>query len=515
MRKPILALTMLALTVLVANCGKSGDDGPGRPIGTIREEALLCPEPGYRFYECFQLTKAIPAPVGTKVAFIAGHSYQDEEIMVWDYGRNTLQNVTRNFGKRSCYARIRWSPDGRAIAAPLHNLPGSGNPLYVLWLDTGQQTSLGGCDVSNYAWSPDGKRIAYADVDRHLYVANVDGSDRKRLTKKPHLAIHDLVWWRDGGREVIAFVAGWLMPEKNVFVAPTTGAGETQITKKGNYGYLDLDDDGRSLQVVRLNGEKDLPMDRLRIAPGSHKETFVEKMKEYLNLNQGTLEVLHPHLDKVVLANGATLNGRVVAGFLLERALENAKEQAAKIPFALQPDPATTEPKGPMVRLPKTPLPLRSTTVVASTVLEADRVSRVFEVGPVGLELLGIQVQPMGEAQAEVRVLLRYEHRIGQAYLSTTGSPVMPFEVQEQYRPATPQETARNLRGHYRSYSIAVSDVTVDPTTGVWSRMTFRLLRYDEAQQMPSIRQAEPSLGKKVSPSRISLPSVRPEPAPK
>jgi Tol biopolymer transport system component len=88
-----------------------------------------------------------------------------------------------------------WSPDGRTIA-----IERPWDDLYTIRPDgTGRHrlTRLG--DVRHPVWSPDGKRIAFVhythadDPDRAfvLYVANADGSGRRRLTS---LAADDPVW---------------------------------------------------------------------------------------------------------------------------------------------------------------------------------------------------------------------------------------------------------------------------------------------------------------------------------
>jgi len=70
--------------------------------------------PGYSL-PLFNLSQPIPSNKGDKVAFIAGHSYEDEEIVVWDHAKDILINVSRNFRNRSTYARLQWSPlDGQA-----------------------------------------------------------------------------------------------------------------------------------------------------------------------------------------------------------------------------------------------------------------------------------------------------------------------------------------------------------------------------------------------------------------
>jgi Tol biopolymer transport system component len=80
-----------------------------------------------------------------------------------------------------------------------------------------------GSDVSAYAWSPDGSRIAYLDMQGALRVVRPDGTTRRLLAgSSPSRGHWGLTWSPDG--KAIAVVAG-----------PATGPPATS-----GKGYLDL-----------------------------------------------------------------------------------------------------------------------------------------------------------------------------------------------------------------------------------------------------------------------------------
>jgi len=171
--------------------------------------------------------------------------------------------------------RIDWSPDGRSIAleySPRPHRPG----IYVMnadgsgrrWLADGTRplwsprgdviafraadrdaglwsinadgsgertltTHLYAVDGSQgYAWSPDGRKIAFtfgrfpADLENtEIYVMNADGSGRRNLTR--HGGADDHAAWSPDGRKIAFSRSG------EIYVMNADGSGQRNLSEKG------------------------------------------------------------------------------------------------------------------------------------------------------------------------------------------------------------------------------------------------------------------------------------------
>jgi TolB protein len=100
-----------------------------------------------------------------------------------------------------------WSPDGKRLAFSfcLQSGPQGNLDVYLADADGSNPVKLAGdrgklSHEEFPAWSPDGKQIAYsstADGNQELYIADVEGPQRRRITSDPALDTHP-VWSRDG-----------------------------------------------------------------------------------------------------------------------------------------------------------------------------------------------------------------------------------------------------------------------------------------------------------------------------
>ncbi len=94
-----------------------------------------------------------------------------------------------------------WSPDGKYIAFTSLRLNNQPN-IYILNLEDNSVVSLAepdGRPNSQPHWSPDGQHLVYINSDGRVWVMDVDGSNRRRLTiGEGDASSNDPVWSLDG-----------------------------------------------------------------------------------------------------------------------------------------------------------------------------------------------------------------------------------------------------------------------------------------------------------------------------
>ena len=128
-----------------------------------------------------------------------------------------------------------WSPDGKRIAfAHVDSSPGNGPDanagLWVVNADGSNPRRVVRYAVgSNPAWSPDGRRIAFRRFDRlagnsDLYVVNADGSGLRRLTRHAENVPRSFAWSPDG--RTIAF-----LHNREVYIVKADGSDERRLTQ--------------------------------------------------------------------------------------------------------------------------------------------------------------------------------------------------------------------------------------------------------------------------------------------
>ncbi|HJP67163.1 MAG TPA: protein kinase [Actinomycetota bacterium] len=89
---------------------------------------------------------------------------------------------------------------------------------------------------SDAAWSPDGRRIAFASSragNWDVYVINIDGTGLKRLTTSP--ATERTPTWTEDGRS-IAYMSD-AGPAKNIWMMNADGTDQRQITREGSENF--------------------------------------------------------------------------------------------------------------------------------------------------------------------------------------------------------------------------------------------------------------------------------------
>ena len=147
-----------------------------------------------------------------------GDGSPDKEIWVMgtDGGRQ------RKLADGCCFA---WSPDGRAIAFVT-----AGGGLSTINVDGTELRSLtlGGADGTP-SWSPDGRRIVY-ESERGLFVAQTNGGAPTRLTHGDDASPD----WSPNGRKIV-FERFFFRPNENgnsIFVVNADGSGVRQLTQE-------------------------------------------------------------------------------------------------------------------------------------------------------------------------------------------------------------------------------------------------------------------------------------------
>jgi len=172
------------------------------------------------------------SPDGKRIAYVLTKadlekSAYDSDVWIIDADGTNGRQLTR---ARGADFRPRWSPDGKTIAF-LSDRDGR-NAIWLLDPTGGEPRKLaeGPTPLREYEWSPDGKSIAFTRIDEmtpdeekrakekddarvvgegkkyvHLYLANVDSGNIRRLTGGP-FSIWTFDWSPDG--KTIAFDRG-------------------------------------------------------------------------------------------------------------------------------------------------------------------------------------------------------------------------------------------------------------------------------------------------------------------
>jgi Tol biopolymer transport system component len=170
--------------------------------------------------------------VWKKIAFVASASYHGAgDIFVMNADGSGLRNVTSTVTTSFDFA---WSPDGRRIAyLDYDGLVGPSAPLYVVNADgTGKQRLTGPLmvDLGSPSWSPDGRTIAFTGRGGDVYTVHADGTELHKLTHGPGWDVG--AEWSPDGRH-IAFVSSrddTAHRTYDLFVMNSDGSGQRNLT---------------------------------------------------------------------------------------------------------------------------------------------------------------------------------------------------------------------------------------------------------------------------------------------
>jgi TolB protein len=174
------------------------------------------------------LTRGEPSPFLTRIAFVR-KAGANRDIFVADWDGNNARALTSG----GTHLLPALGPGG-VVAYTSYR---KGRPdLYVQRLGE-EATPLvqNGQMATGVAYSPDGKRIAYAlsqGESTQIYLANADGSEPRRMTDTPYGINSSPSWSPDGKR--IAFVSN-RGGSPQIYVMNADGSNPRRLTFQGNY----------------------------------------------------------------------------------------------------------------------------------------------------------------------------------------------------------------------------------------------------------------------------------------
>jgi Tol biopolymer transport system component len=192
-------------------------------------------------------------------------------IAYWSYGkdRSTALKVVSPDGDHQVTIAdrlalgsregITWAPDSRhlAFAGTPVDAPLSLSHIFVAMADRPGATEIGGPRLAGFnpAWSPDGKQIAFVNLDPvdAVWLIDVDGSNAHRLTNAPGTgwAFWNAQWSPDGKR--LAFLAGD-DNHHDVWVIDAQGTIERNIsTSTEDESWPTWSPDGAKVAYVRIS----------------------------------------------------------------------------------------------------------------------------------------------------------------------------------------------------------------------------------------------------------------------
>jgi len=202
-----------------------------------------------------QLTKAqetVPqwSPDGSQLAY----SDANDLYVIAAAGGQSHRIAHINQGWCWEFDSIRWSPDGKSIAA--FGLPNPDSPdskaVFVVPASGGEMRQLTSADELKLGleWHPDGQRLTYQVTwpDSEIHQVYLDGREPTLLINAPDAWDHSGVWAPDGRR----FFFAALIQEKgfsglSMFVYDESSGKITQLSEPGELGVPCFSRDGKTM----------------------------------------------------------------------------------------------------------------------------------------------------------------------------------------------------------------------------------------------------------------------------
>ncbi len=143
------------------------------------------------------------SPDGSRIAFVSGMASIDPWVFETDICTINVDGSGETDLTQGPAVDLApaWSPDGSRIAFISDRESRAGTfKLYVMGADGANPTRVVPNDGAETApaWSPDGSRLGFLGPGRVLSVANVDGSGQKVVANVEGCQVHDYAWSPDG-----------------------------------------------------------------------------------------------------------------------------------------------------------------------------------------------------------------------------------------------------------------------------------------------------------------------------
>ncbi|HYL10274.1 MAG TPA: DPP IV N-terminal domain-containing protein, partial [Candidatus Acidoferrales bacterium] len=176
-----------------------------------------------------------PAPYRVSTGRLAFDT--DISILDSDGGEPLEQSLGPGF-----IPQAAWLPDGRSVAVDFRPAPRRAwdkTGIYAMELDRNDPPPLLIRDAYHFAWSPDGKSVAYVasrGKKNHpaIFVALADGSGEHRLTD-PELKADDPAWSPDAKRLALAVEHGTHGTTQGLYVMDADGSELRNLSGKKDH----------------------------------------------------------------------------------------------------------------------------------------------------------------------------------------------------------------------------------------------------------------------------------------